>query len=117
MPDSCGGLAIVESDRVTVKTKEVIYQMYPVNRTQRQPLVAKERARALGIGNVIVASTTGSTGAEACEIFKGFNLVVVRHHSGFQSSDSQEMTPQNEKFILESGTRIITASHALSGVQ
>ena len=118
MPDSCDGLAIVESDRAIMKTNEVIYHDGPGESNTEATLgVAKERARALGIENVIVASTTGSTGAKACEIFKGFNLVVVRHHSGFQSSDSQEMTPQNEKFILESGARIITASHALSGVE
>ncbi len=109
---------IVENDRVTMKTREVIYHSVPGGSNTETTLgAAKERARALGIENVIVASTTGGTGAKACEVFKGFNLIVVRHHSGFQRSGSQEMTPEKEKQILESGARIITAAHAFSGVE
>lgn len=101
-----------------MKIKEVVYHdVHGESNTETTLRAAKERARALGIQNVIVASTTGSTGVKACEVFKGFNLVVVRHHSGFQRSGSQEMAPMNEKLIIESGARMITAAHAFSGVE
>ena len=79
--------------------------------------MAKERSIALGVESVVVASTTGRTAIKACGLFKGMNLVVVRHHTGFQMPGAQQMTPQSEELILRSGARIVTAAHALSGVE
>lgn len=45
---------------------------------------AKERATELNIEDVVVASTSGATGLKACRIFRGFNLVVVRHQAGLE---------------------------------
>lgn len=72
---------------------------------------------SLGIRNIVVASTTGRTGVKASEILKGFDLVVVRHHTGFANPGAQQMTRKNEKTLLENGVRVITASHAFSGVE
>lgn len=85
--------------------------------TEATLLAAKKRAEGLGIRTVIVASTTGRVGVRACDVFKGFDLVVVRHHTGFAGVGSQQMTRENEKAVLESGARIVTASHALSGIE
>lgn len=71
----------------------------------------------MGIHNIVVASTYGETGVRACEVFKGFNLVVVRHQTGFQSPGSQQMTDETERAILTSGAHILTSGHALSGVE
>jgi hypothetical protein len=101
-----------------MRDKSVLYHDAPgESNTEATLKAAKERAETLRIQNIVVASTTGDTGLRACEIFKGFNLVVVRHHTGFQSPGVQEMTLQNEKLILENGARIITAAHAFSGVE
>lgn len=78
---------------------------------------AKERAMSLGIRSIVVASTTGRTAVKASEILKGFNLVVVRHHTGFASPGAQQMTKENERALLENGVRMITASHAFSGIE
>lgn len=101
-----------------MREKTIVYHDAPgeVN-TEVTLLHAKERAKSLRIQNIVVASTSGQTGVKACEAFKGFNLVVVRHHTGFVSPGSQEMTPENEKLILASGARIVTAGHAFSGVE
>jgi hypothetical protein len=80
-------------------------------------LRAKKRAESLGIRDIVVASTTGRTGASACQFFKDFRLIVVRHHTGFRTPGAQQMTPENEKTILASGARIVTAGHAFSGVE
>lgn len=98
--------------------KTILYHEAPGERNTEATLMrAKERAESLGIRNIVVASTSGQTGARACEVFKGFNLVVVRHHAGFESPGSQQMTDEHEKAILTSGARIVTGSHALSGVE
>lgn len=78
---------------------------------------AKERAKALNIRDIVVASTTGATGVKACRIFQGFNLVIVRHHTGFKEPNVQEMRPEYESEILKSGAKLLTATHALSGVE
>jgi hypothetical protein len=77
----------------------------------------KEYAQASGVGDVVVASTTGETGVKASEIFKGFNVVVVTHHTGFIEPGVQELTEENRQVILKNGARILTATHALSSVE
>jgi len=101
-----------------MRSKSILYHEGPgASNTEATLKAAKERAETLHIENIVVASTTGNTGVKACEVFKGFNLVVVRHHAGFRSPGTQEMPSQNEELILESGARMVTAAHALSGVE
>jgi len=101
-----------------MRDKSILYHNAPgESNTEATLKAAKERAETLRIENIVVASTSGETGLRACDVFKGFNLIIVRHHTGFQSPGGQEMTPQNEKLILENGAKIITAAHAFSGVE
>jgi len=79
--------------------------------------LAKEYAQAEGIKDIVVASTTGETGVKASEIFKGFNLMVVTHHTGFAEIGTQELREENRRKILENGGKVLTATHALSGVE
>jgi hypothetical protein len=101
-----------------MKEKTIVYYDSPGEaNTETTLLRAKERAQALGIHDILVASTIGKTGVKASEIFKRFTLIVVRHHTGFQSIGSQEMTKENERILLASGAQIVTAGHAFSGVE
>jgi len=45
---------------------------------------SKERADELGIRDIVVASTEGSTGLKAVEVFKGYNVVIVTHVTGYK---------------------------------
>jgi len=54
---------------------------------------------------------------KACQIFREFRVIVVRHHTGFRTPGAQQMESENEKAILASGARIVTAGHALSGIE
>jgi len=78
--------------------------------------LARERAQSLGLRDIVVASTTGATGAAAAEKFSGCNLVVVTHSTGFSQRDVQELLPENRILIEKSGGRILTCQHALGGV-
>jgi hypothetical protein len=101
-----------------LKEKKITYYESPAEADPEATFLrAKERAESLEIRDVVVASTTGRTGARACQVFRGFRLTVVRHHTGFQTPGSQQMTPENERVILASGARIVTAGHALSGIE
>jgi hypothetical protein len=78
--------------------------------------LVKTRADALGINTVLVASTTGETGAKAVLKLKGRSVVVVTHCAGFREPNRTEITDDNRKKIEERGGRILTCQHAFGGV-
>lgn len=84
--------------------------------TENVLILAKERAGELGIRSVVVASTSGATGVKASEIFKGFNLVVVSHSTGFSGKNIQEMSLENKRIIEANGGKVLTSTHALGGI-
>jgi hypothetical protein len=97
---------------------EITYFDSPGPENTEQVLdLARRRADELGIRNVLVATTSGRTGALASKIFKGYDLVVVSHHTGFRSPGAQELQEEFREQILANGARILTTSHALSGVE
>jgi hypothetical protein len=77
---------------------------------------AKKRADELGLKTVLVASSSGQTGAKAAELFRGFRVVVVTHSTGFTGPDTQELTSDNRERILRAGGHILTTTHALGGL-
>ena len=79
--------------------------------------LVKKYAQVEGIKDIVVASTTGETGAKASQVLKGFNVVVVTHHFGFPESGTHELMEENRRKILKNGAKILTATHALSGVE
>lgn len=87
----------------------------PAN-TERTLELACDRAEALGLQDVVVASTTGATGALAAEAFRGRNLVVVSHSSGFRGPNIEELQPENRQAILAAGGKVYTGTHAFGGL-
>ncbi len=79
--------------------------------------LVKKYAQAEGIRDIVVASTTGETGIKASTALRGLNVVVISHHFGFHEPGVWEMEEDNRKKILENGAKILTATHALSGVE
>jgi len=77
----------------------------------------KKYAESAGIRDIVVASTSGETGATASRLFKGYNVVVVTHHTGFSESGQQELNEKYRKQIIENGAKIFTGTHALSSVE
>ncbi len=101
-----------------MREKTIAYYETPSEAdTETTFLRARERAESLGIHEIVVASTTGRTGVRACQFLKGLGVIVVRHHAGFQTPGVQQMESKNEKAILASGARIVTAGHTLSGIE
>jgi hypothetical protein len=79
--------------------------------------IAADRGKQLGIKEVVVASTSGETAYKAIEVLRGFKLTVVTYHCGFKEP-FQNMMPDNVKKDIENkGIKVITASHALSGIE
>jgi hypothetical protein len=79
--------------------------------------LAKEYAEKENISDIVVASTTGATGAKASEIYKGRNVIVVTHSFGIQESGKNELQEAFKKEILKNGARIFTGTHDLSSAE
>lgn len=100
-----------------VKRNTVYFESAGRRNTDTVLKLAREYAKTEGIRNIVVASTTGETGAKAARMFKGFNVVVVTHHVGFKEPGIHELKEEFRKQILEGGAKILTSTHALSSVE
>jgi len=78
---------------------------------------AYERARELGIDEVVVASTSGETAFVVLEIFENFRITAVTYHHGFIEPFKPIMPYRTRKQLEEKGVAVISATHALSGVE
>jgi hypothetical protein len=79
--------------------------------------IVKEYVNKEEIENIIVATTTGETGAKAAKAFKGKNTVVVTHCYGFQQMGIFELKDEFKEETLANGAKILTATHALSSAE
>jgi len=99
-------------DKKTVYFKEAGQQ-----NTDALLRIVKEYTKKENITNIVIASSTGETGAKAARAFKGKNMVVVTHCHGFQQPSKFELQDEYKKEILANGARIFTGTHALSSAE
>lgn len=98
--------------------KNIAYFMNPgEENTDIVLALAKKRAEDLGIKDIVIASTRGITGVKASEIFKGYNLIVVTHHTGFKQPGYQELAEENRRRIEANGGKIFTGTHVFMNVE
>lgn len=76
----------------------------------------RERLEAGGIAHVAVATTSGETGARFAEALRDVDVVCVTHHVGFNGGDEDQLEPAHAQAIRAAGGKLLTTSHALSGV-
>lgn len=84
--------------------------------TDRTLEIARDRATQLSLEIVLVATTTGATGARAVEIFREQQVVVVTHSTGFPEPNVQELMPEYRATIEAGGGEVLTCQHAFGGV-
>jgi hypothetical protein len=77
------------------------------------------RAREMKIQTIIVASTSGKTAEIFHEAMKGSQrgLVVVTHVVGFTKPGEWEFSADSAQQLREKGVKIVTGTHALSGLE
>lgn len=77
-----------------------------------------DRLQQGDIKHVVVATTTGDTAVRFMEALKESDaeLICVTHHMGFREPNQIELEPMLSSQLREGGARILTMSHALSGV-
>lgn len=100
-----------------VKREVVYFKSAGKENTDALLEIVKGYAEKESIKDIVVASTTGETGAKVTKIFRGYNVVVVTHHVGFQKPGESELKEEFKKEILNNGGKIFTGTHALSSVE
>jgi hypothetical protein len=85
--------------------------------TEQTLKLAYERGKALGLNEVVVATSKGDTAYKALEIFSGFRIVAVTYHAGFKEPFQTVMPDEVRKDLEEKGVKVVSATHALSGVE
>jgi hypothetical protein len=80
--------------------------------------IAREYATEHGIEDVIVASTSGETGAAAAETLdtEARNLVVVGHATGYQEPNEQQLQPSYREQIEQAGGTVFVGPMVFSNV-
>lgn len=76
--------------------------------------IARERAAALGIDTVVLASSKGYTARQAIEVFAGtgVNLIAVTICAGF-TAEGWTMPDKARRELEAKGIRVLTGIHAL----
>jgi len=80
---------------------------------------AIERAKELGLKTIVVASTSGKTAEVFSSAMKGsgLSLVVVSHVMGFAKPGEWEFSAEIAERLRGQGVKIVTGTHALSGLE
>ena len=85
--------------------------------TEQTLKLAHKRGTELGINELVVASTGGDTAYKALEIFKNFKITAVTYHCGLKEPFKKAMPDEVRKDLEGKGVVVISATHALSGVE
>jgi hypothetical protein len=99
-----------------MEVKTVYFENTGEENTDETLALARQRAQALGIKTILVASTVGKTAVKAVDAFKGFKVIVVTHTVGFLEPNTQEFTEENRKIVESKGGIILTTAHAFGGI-
>lgn len=80
---------------------------------------AIERAKELSLKTIVVASTSGKTAEVFFSAMKGsgLSLVVVSHVVGFTKPGEWEFSAEIADRLRGQGVKIVTGTHALSGLE
>jgi hypothetical protein len=80
---------------------------------------AIERASALGLKKIIVASTSGNSAMEFFRQMQGtaLELIVVTHVVGFSKPGEWEFSSECAESLKSGGVTIVTGTHVLSGLE
>lgn len=100
-----------------IERKVAYFQGVGKQNTDALLAFVKNYAEKEGLRDIVVASTSGETGAKASRIFKGYNVVVITHCFGFQQPGKSELKEEHKQDILENGAKLFTGTHALSSAE
>jgi hypothetical protein len=101
----------------TVEKRTVYFKEAGAENTDTLLETVKKYVEAEKIKDIVVASTTGNTGARAAKLFQGCNVTVVAHSHGFKEPGKSELDETLKKEILKARGKIFVGTHALSSAE
>ena len=78
---------------------------------------AAERGQALGLDEIVLATTSGATAYLALEHCSGFKITAVTYHCGFREPFQSVLADDVRRNLAAKGVQVVAATHALSGVE
>jgi len=79
--------------------------------------IVSQRAKALGIKKILVATNTGRTALNALEILgTDSKIIAVTHVTGFTEPNHQELSEETRRELESKGITVLTCQHAFGGV-
>jgi hypothetical protein len=79
--------------------------------TSRTLKAAAERGRALGLDEIVLATTSGETARKALELCEGFKLTAVTYHCGFKAPFESVLPEDVRRELTGRGVQVVTATH------
>jgi len=101
----------------SVRKTTLYFEKAGEHNTQNLLKFVRKYAEKEGIKDIVVASTTGRTGAEATSLLNGRNVTVVVHSYGFKEPGKNELQTEHQKKICSKGGKIFAGTHALSSAE
>lgn len=99
-----------------MEAKIVYFEKLGKRNTDETLLRARQRANELGIRKMLVASSSGDTGAKAVNVFKGLEVVVVTHSIGDIIPNTSRFTEENRKFLDSHGAITLRTTDPIVGI-
>ena len=95
----------------------VYFEKRGAENTEKTLQLARDEALKRGIKYVVIASTTGSTGLQAAQLFQGtgLKLIIVGHSTGHREAGQQLMEPEKKAGIEKLGAEVFIGTDVLTG--
>jgi hypothetical protein len=104
----------VNEEEVSMELKCLVFETYGDHNTGPTLQIARERAQALGIKQVVVASSHGATASQAQALFAplGIKVIAVSICHSWES-EGWNMTEEEKASLVSQGVIVHTGIHAL----
>jgi len=104
-----------------LETKIAYFEKSGAANTETTLRLARERADALGIRQVVVASTWGDTALKAVDVFQGLKVVVVGITTGPREHAKEEtifqpFSQETRQAVETKGGVVLNTTHAFGGL-
>jgi len=101
---------------MSIESKIVYFEKPGDHNTEDVFQIVKKKAEELGVKTVLVASTSGETGAKAVKALSGLRVVVVGFAMGMREPDVQPLKPEHKQTVESYGGIVLNTSHTLAGL-
>lgn len=96
---------------MSIEIRTVYFKQRGPQNTEKTLQLARERAEALGVTDIVVASYTGNTGVQALQVFRDYNLIIVAGVTGFKEPNKVAMLEENKSAVENNGGKVLFAGH------